>query len=373
MLRQHREKKYEVFLTLPYSRLILFHQVYDAFRGFRSHYLHLSIAVISPVDRDWSLAGGKPSASYNTIHLTPRLFTHFYAWYSLFAGNMSLPIRQGPLWPGPEKSAKKFGRHLATIKYQLLLSPLFISHIYRHKLSDDSNKMAVTGLKVKLDSFLFDMHMRREETTTAIKGLNLERKSFGMKINQAELDFHSADIRAVSATIDEPTIADLRQAIEEPLSSAQGTIRISGDLSQFTIPDGDYSWVDMDDFVELDSVLSNKTPQAMILPLAFTPRFTYFRQTDHLGPDVDPHDKPSTFGQEPTHDCIMSQNNGKLTPLLPMNSTNLQTDPREIQCGLIQSRLEKVHYQVNKNKQALDDLAHQIAKRPEDEELKAEV
>lgn len=272
----------------------------------------MSLAVISPIDRDWSLTGSKPSASYNTIHLTPRFFTHFFSWYHLFAGNMSLPIRQGPLWPGPEKSTKKFARHLATIKYQLLLSPLFISHIYRHKFSDDSNKMAATGLKAKLDSFLFDMHMRREETTTAIKGLNLQRKSFGMKINQAELDFHSADIRAVSATIDEPAVADFKQALEEPMSSAQGTIRFSGDLSQFTIPDGDYSWVDMDDFVELDTVLpANKTPRTMILPLVFTPRFTYFRQTDHSRSYSDPSDLPSTFGHEPTHQCIMSQNNGK--------------------------------------------------------------
>ena len=230
---------------------------------------------------------------------------------------MSLPIRQGALWPGPEKTAKKFGRHLATIKYQLLLSPLFISHMYMHKLHDGSNKTAATGLKVKLDSFLLDMHMRREETTTTIKGLNMARKSFGMKLNQAELDFHSADIRAVSATIDEPTVADLKQAVDEPMSSATGTIRFSGDLSQFTIPDGDYSWVDMDDFVELDSVLpSSKTPQTLIMPLAFAPRFTFFRQTDHSGPDAHGSEKPSTFGNESTHDCIMSQNNGKITIFL---------------------------------------------------------
>lgn len=48
-------------------------------------------------------------------------------------------------------------------------------------------------------------------------------------------------------------------------------------------------------------------------------------------------------------------------------------DPREIQCGLVQSRLEKVHYQVDKNKQALEDLAQEIARRPDDEVLKAEV
>ena len=235
---------------------------------------------------------------------------------------MSLPIRQGELWPGPEKTAKKFARHLATIKFQLLLSPLFITHMYKHKLSDDSNTMAATGLKVKLDTFLFDMHMRREETTTTIKGLNLERKSFGMKINQAELDFHSADIRAVSATISETTVADLKQAVDEPISSAAGTIRFSGDRSQFTIPDGDYSWADMDDFVELDSVLpSSKTPKTMILPLAFTPRFTYFRETDHSKPEADEEDKPSTFGQEPTHYCIMSQNNGQFSLYPTFNNT----------------------------------------------------
>ncbi|KAI5811000.1 mitochondrial protein from FMP27-domain-containing protein [Peziza echinospora] len=347
---------YEVTLRTPeYAKALPGDQVYDAFRGFRSQYLHLSISVISPIERDWSDPNSAPSLSYNTIHLTPKFFTHFYAWFQLFAGNMSLPIRQGALWPGPEKTAKKFGRHLATIKYQLLLSPLFISHMYMHKLHDGSNKTAATGLKVKLDSFLLDMHMRREETTTTIKGLNMARKSFGMKLNQAELDFHSADIRAVSATIDEPTVADLKQAVDEPMSSATGTIRFSGDLSQFTIPDGDYSWVDMDDFVELDSVLpSSKTPQTLIMPLAFAPRFTFFRQTDHSGPDAHGSEKPSTFGNESTHDCIMSQNN----------------DPREIQCGLVQSRLERVHQQVKKNKQALDELAREIAKRQDDEELK---
>lgn len=318
--------------------------MYDAFRGFRSHHLHLSLAITSPINRDWSSAMSLDS--YNTIHMTPRFFTHFYSWWNLFSGAMSLPVRQGALWPGPEKTNKKFGRHLATIKYKLCLSPLFISHIYKHadKDEDGNDVVAATGLKAKLDSFLLDIHQRREETL-------LNPRSTGMKINQAECDFHSADIRAVSAIIGGVTMEDLVKQAHEPPQNLGENIRVAGDMSQFTIPDGDTSWIDMDDFVELDWVLpSDKTPVTKIMPLAFTPRFTYFRQTDHS----DDSWNPSPFGHEPSHTCIMSLNN----------------DPQEIQCELIQARLERVNHQMGKNKEAIDSLAHHMKWKPEDKDLR---
>lgn len=152
---------------------------------------------------------------------------------------------------------------------------------------------------------MVDIHQRREDT----------EQSTTMRINRAELDFHSADIRAVSATITGATADELmKQAAEAPLNLAEGTIRYSGDMSQFTIPDADYSWIDMDDFVELDWVLpSGQTPKTKIMPLAYTPRFTYFRQTDHYESDSLPGvgNPISPFGNEPTHDCLLSENNGR--------------------------------------------------------------
>lgn len=304
---------------------------YDAFRGFRSQHIHLSIAVRAPVDRDWASSNVEPSRSYNTVHLTPRFFTHFFAWWSLFGGPMSLPVRQGSLWPGREKSSKKFGRHLATIKYNLLLAPLFLSHIYKHKDAEDYDEHAVsaTGIKVRFDSFKLDIHQRREEFNTSDKGRKTQSRTTGMKIHAAQLDLAAADVRAVSASIKGTTTEAIKKNNIGSLITQQqenGT-----DLSKFTIPDNDFSWIDMDDFVELDWILpSEPNPDTKILPLAYCPRLTYFRQTDIGGIIAGDPDRTSPFGHEPTHLCIMSQDD----------------DPRRVQAQLVQQRLDQLEVQM---------------------------
>ncbi|PSR78451.1 mitochondrial protein from FMP27-domain-containing protein [Coniella lustricola] len=312
---------------------------YDAFRGFRSQHIHLSIAVRAPVDRDWVSSSVESSRSYNTVHLTPRFFTHFFAWWSLFGGTMSLPVRQGNLWPGREKNSKKFGRHLATIKYNILLAPLFLSHIYKHKDVEDCDENAVsaTGVKVRFDSFKLDIHQRREEfNTTSDKGLKAQSRTTGMKIHAAQLDLAAVDIRAVSASIKGTTTeAIMRNSLGSLITQHEddGT-----DLSKFTIPDNDLSWIDMDDFVELDWILpSEANPDTKILPLAFCPRLTYFRQTDIGGIIAGDPERTSPFGHEPTHLCSMSQDD----------------DPRRVQAQLVQQRLDQLALQLQENMRSI--------------------
>ena len=279
--------------------------------------------------------------SYNAVHMTPRFFTHFFDWWSLFSGVMSLPIRQGKLFPGIEKSSKKFSRHLATIKYNLLLSPLFIAHIYKHKDVEDYSEdlVSATGLKLRLDSFMLDLHQRREEFAAQGKGRAKQMKTSGMRINQAQLDFLSADIRAVSASIAGTTAEDVKRATAEDLVAYQQGVP-SADISRFTIPDNDFTWIDMDDFVEMDWILPSETnPETKILPLAFAPHFTYFRQTDHQGASTVNHSKSSPFGDEPTHFCVMSQDN----------------DPRKVQCQLIEERLTKLDEQIQMHERTLGE------------------
>jgi hypothetical protein len=307
-------------------------QDYDAFRGFRSHHIHLSLAVAAPYDREWSFTNLKASNSYNTVHLSPRYFTHFFDWWSLFSGVMSLPIRQGRLWRGPDKTSKKFGRHLATIKYNLLLSPLFIAHVYKHKDAEDyaENVVSATGLKLRLDSFMLDLHQRREWFDTIVKGKSKQTRTSGMRIHEGQLDFMNADLRAVSANIGGTNADDLLRASDEALSAYQQPVSTI-DMSRFTIPDHDMSWIDMDDFVELDWVLpSESNPETKILPLAFTPRFTYFRQTDHGGAIHGDETRTSLFGNEPSHYCVMSHDN----------------DPRRVQMELVKERIDSITRQI---------------------------
>lgn len=332
---------YDIVLKHPDFAKAAPGEVYDGYRNFRSHHIHMSIAIAAPHDRDWSVSNLKPSSNYNSVHLSPRAFAHFFSWWSMFSGIMSLPVRQGPLWGAMEKSSKKFGRHLATIKYNLLLSPLFISHIYKHKDAEEYQKdtVSATGLKLKLDSFMLDLHQRRETFEIQGHAGAQPKKSSGMKINQSQLDFISADMRAVSASIGGTNADDIEHATEDTLASFQEQMP-SVDMSKFTIPDNDFTWIDMDDFVELDWILpAESNPETKILPLGYAPRFTYFRQTDHGDSVSGDTTRSSPYGDEATHYCVMSAKN----------------DPRRVQAELIEDRLKKLREQKAQNQRAMGE------------------
>lgn len=271
---------------------------------------------------------------------------------------MSLPIRQGRLWPGPGKTSKKFGRHLATIKYNLLLSPLFIAHVYKHKDAEDyaEDVVSATGLKLRLDSFMLDLHQRREWFDTIVKGKSKQTRTSGMRINEGQLDFINADMRAVSANIGGTNADDLLRASDEALSTYQQPAS-TVDMSRFTIPDHDMSWIDMDDFVELDWILpSESNPETKILPLAFTPRFTYFRQTDHGAAIRGDETRTSPFGDEPTHYCVMSHDN----------------DPRRVQMELVKDRIDSITRQIESHGRLMGEQElHLIRDGHEDGRLKS--
>ena len=352
---------YEVVLKNPHQSTEPLPPDYDAYRGFRSHHIHMSVAIAAPMDRDWSLTNLKPSSNYNSIHLSPRLFTHFFSWWSMFQGAMSLPVRQGNLWPGPEKSSKKFGRHLATMKYNFLLSPVFLSHIYKHRDAPeyDSSTVSATGIKMRLDSFMLDLHQRREEFRTPMPGVNKQNRTSRMKINQCQLDFISADFRAVSASIKDASLGDeVNLGDDSNASIGQGDSPV--DMSRFDIPDNDFTWIDMDDFIELDWIPAlQHQPETRILPLAYAPRFSYFRQTDHQNAKTANTEKLSAFGNEPTHFCVMSARN----------------DPRRVQVDLIDERLRHIAEQLRQNERSVGEVELKVIREGSNssQELKDEL
>ncbi|PHH70120.1 hypothetical protein CDD80_6220 [Ophiocordyceps camponoti-rufipedis] len=326
----HSKPHYEVVLKNPIYAKPDNGLPYDAFRGFRSRHIHLSIGVQAPADRKWSPDQPERSGSYNSVHLTPRVFTHFFEWWGLFSGPMSLPIRQGALFPGQEKNSKKFGRHLATVKYNLLLAPLFLSHIYKHKEAAEEHAdgaVSTTGLKVRFENFMLDLHQRREEfDAPGDKKEGKPSRITAIKVHECQLDLAKADVRAVSASLKGTTTEAIRNGSLSPLMEDE-----KPDLSRFVIPDHDTSWIDMDDFVELDWILPTEpNPETKILPLAFSPRLTYFRQTDIDGTIAGDPTRKSPFGDEPTHYCYMTHDD----------------DPKRVQARLIGQRLDQLEGQM---------------------------
>ena len=134
-----------------------------------------------------------------------------------------------------------------------------------------------------------------------------------MAINKARVDFESADIRAISATFQECSPSELhdlsrnRQMREEIDSWGTKTIIL--------VDDDDLDWIDQDDFVEVDVILSKCEPTGRIWPLASGSRFTYYRSTD--GASETSMDKSGAvdsisyqFGSEDSHHCLMNSLEG---------------------------------------------------------------
>ncbi|POS87663.1 hypothetical protein EPUL_002910 [Erysiphe pulchra] len=350
---------YEIVLKRPDCAKSNGDLSYDAFRGFRSNHIHLSIAVKAPMDKEFPFSNVKRSESYNTVHLSPRFFSHFYAWWSLFGSATSLPIRQGSLWPGIDKSSKKFARHLATIKYNILLAPIFISHVYKHNDTTDFNINAdsATGLKIKLENFMLDVHQRKEELETYEKEHKTQSKTSGMKMHQAQLDLISVDIRAITASIPETN--------SDKLNLAEGPTRVfdseekNPELGYFDIPENDLSWIDKDDLVELDWIRpSNKSLETKILPLTYAPRLTYFRQTDHQENHQENTYQQSPFGSEPTHFCTMTKDDDPLW---------------EQQYELIKKRKDQLEKQMKSHNISLRDAEIRASQYAQNEKFRAEV
>jgi RNA pol II promoter Fmp27 protein domain len=266
--------------------------------------MHGSLSIISP--RDASSNDG-----YNTIHLSPNAFVHFFSWWQLFSSVMSIPLRQGPLFPSLERPPKKFNKHLATLKYQLDLSPLYLAHTYRYKDSENfaTGTSTVTGIKARLDRLSLDVHQRKQEKVIILKELGTKRRAMHMAIYKARVDFESTDLRALVVTFRECSPSELHNLNRDRNVRAEnegwGTRTIE------LVNDDDLDWIDRDDFVEVDVVMSKSEPTGRIWPLASGSRFTYYRSTeDMLKANMDKSGAGGSvsyqFGSEDSHHCLMN-------------------------------------------------------------------
>ncbi|BGP20274.1 Protein SABRE [Rhodosporidiobolus nylandii] len=300
-------------------------EVDDSFAGFRSDFVHFSISLTSPTTLDLPGQGDTSSDAsvdyagengYNSFHFTPHANTHFARWWKLFDGTLSLPIRQGKLFPSAQAPSKKFGKHCATIKYRFSLAPLFISHTYRQENWAEwaRGETTVLGLKGKIGRFNVDLHQREQEMSIRRPEMSesklVKHKAFYM----AEIDLDTVDLRTITACFKEP-----EKAYVAPLDAqAEEETAPRPKAESFGVANEDADWINMNDFNDAVYTMPDRQPQLGLLPLMTCPRFTYYRHTDAAPVNEADNDTASDFaglsaretgktkfGTELTHTCLM--------------------------------------------------------------------
>lgn len=242
---------------------------YDAFKGFRSNYIHMALSL-------------KTEGSYlNTLRLTPRSFRQFFSWFQKFKG-VSTPIRHGPLWNFKANSVK-LGTHLMTFKFKFLVEPLYIYHGYRIDLINPDNQ-SIVALKGKIGKFMCDLHERKEKKIKHIEFLDKEYSILSMSFYLGFVELNDIDLRAIGLSFDELKPNQKGKPHHE-----------------FEIFDEDESWINLKDFNEIDLPKVNDfNLNGQVLPLLHAKHFKY---------SMDSQSGESDFGFENTHECGINMDN----------------------------------------------------------------
>lgn len=348
-----RRPHYDVVLVNPIS--INNVQNHDSYQGFRSSFIHLSFGVFSTKVK-----------STNNIYLASYSITHFLKWWNLFHTFTSGPIRQGPIFTDLVQNPCKFGRSLFTIKYQLHLEPLRITHVFKHLTKqydiEDVDKTYFTGLIGNADSIKIDLHQSRIKLTHANAKLNKSNSIWKFRMTKGEIDCSSVDIRI------------LHSIFAIPNASSSSDIEGSRSVELSTTP---YSNLfDPEDYMDLDYLNGNlgKPKVLEAVPLLFSPKISYFRNLADTGyPVVYP------FGEEDTHFCQIGHNHPELTQkklvsqrkntverqilevedlikFLSLDNKSHKTTPKSQEMKKLEARLHNLKHSLHTIHNLYDDL-----------------
>ncbi|EFP90962.2 uncharacterized protein PGTG_17234 [Puccinia graminis f. sp. tritici CRL 75-36-700-3] len=337
----------------------------DSYEDFRSDFIHFSISLTSPTE---SGSRQKRPTGQNSLYFSAESFTHFWCWWKTFDSALALPIRQGNLFPSAQAPSKKFGRHVATIKYRFGISPLFLAHTYRYESAPDwvRGKNVVLGFKAKISTFNVDLHSRAVETTIRKPEMKEPKKLIRKAFYQAEIECQDVEIRALSAVFQTPRKSTYANDIgltadqdesetnsiwEDSLEDeSEFLVNPSGEEGGFSIYPSklgkkDMEWIDLNDFSDIffwPNSSGAQQPKIKMFDCLSCPRISFLRRPSsatsfQVSPtnnnasdgesiaDGQPIER-TKFGKENTHTCFIGKSE----------------DPMKVQVGLIDARLKEL-------------------------------
>ncbi|CAG7848535.1 UPF0648 protein C3H5.09c [Serendipita indica DSM 11827] len=269
----------------------------DSFEGFRSDFIHTSISLHSPAD----VTPGE-HISPNSVHLTPRVFAHFWSWLRLFDNALALPIRQGKMWPDTRPPSEKIGRHIATLKMRFCLDNLSISHTYKQDSQEawSNGEVPAVGVKAMVRSLRADLHQRDQELRTTNPETGEFKYTRSKALYGAELRMTDIFMRAVVAIHREPDLQSVAEDLEVDYDSPYNIAPPASTSDPAFDPD---------DYTELDWLPTDQAPRFYMGEVASCPEFSFVKKIEVLRqPSDDPtHGVPkmSKFGAEDSHVCLM--------------------------------------------------------------------
>ncbi|KAG2176544.1 hypothetical protein INT44_007207 [Umbelopsis vinacea] len=346
---------------------------YDAYTGFRSHFIHFSVSLVQNTNINRSNDG------VNALHLSPGFVDHFLRWFRLFGGGMGLPIRTGSLFPREDtRGTKKFGKHLSTVKYKIVTDNLFIGWFEKDEQSlySINGTGQTVGMKASVSSFKFDLHQRRITTKVESREFGRERIKPHWLLHEAQIQLYDLDLRVVQATypdIDPNDDLDFGRSSGLPSFVVDETSTVNSESSQtFESSNSDFGdsfhfsdsmpqdWLDLDDYVELDLRTPDFRPSISVFPVMFSPNIGCFKQTNR-------DDTERFHYLHGTHDCILGSAKGEWLFEILVGYT------RAIQVNLLRQRMQAIDEQIHSHQERLDDVERRLQKLPFETDLLNEV
>lgn len=288
------------------------------------------------------------SVSHNSLHCTPKAFAHFFAWWRwvcalskrknqsltlirLFNSTLSLPIRQGKLFPASPPPSRKFGRSLGTIKYRIDLRIVYISHMYSQISRQlwDQGKSQSLGVKAKFGRFRGDMHQRAQEKVVRHNKLDRVKVVTHKPFYATDLILEDIEIKGIRAEFDEHPSHHHHRSHD---GGDQSSSDESSSIEEFNFPkagemeSGDKAWFNLFDFVDADKRPMDPDPRIELVDFGDCPEIFFSMRTkvqpttpgddDSMRSDAGSDDgterqhdlERSKFGDEPTHVCYLRTN-----------------------------------------------------------------
>ncbi|KAK8858435.1 hypothetical protein IAR55_002662 [Kwoniella newhampshirensis] len=255
----------------------------DSYEGFRSDYIHFSVTLVTPTQE----VPASKHEMVNSLHFAPKSTYHFLSWWKLFDHKMSLPIRQGKLFPDSPPPSKKFGRSIATMK------DLW-----------EIGKSESLGLKGRMGHFKAVAIQRVQEKKQYHAMLHKESVVYHKPFYAADIVANDLKIKGIRAHFAERIKSEDEDAAIDPLPKAS---ELTSDLAL---------WYNYFDYIDTDKKPFDRDPRMELVDLGDCPTVSISRRVKARAntpyDDEDSNDQKnghwrkgvesSKFGHDPSHE-----------------------------------------------------------------------